>query len=787
MEVAMRSQPRRFWLPLTVLFVISGCVEVPELPPSEYEAYTCECSCDADSGGDAVPISADADDGAETISSGAVDLGAGELDIEAGQLIALRFDSIGVPRGARISSATVQFVSSDDKSERTDVAIQAQASNFAAPFSAADSNLSDRDRTTASVQWEDIPAWIAGAAGDAQRTPDLASLVQELVDRDDWSAASPIVLFFEASTGDRDVASHEDDPSSAPMLTISWVGAVATRLPVCLEQPVEATRGDDPDVIAAVEADCSGRVATTFAGLVGEAGYVEDASAACSCRAVPTTPARESESAKWGFTFSGCSAGCEAELLAEDASNFDAAAFEACSAAEIDVCVRNGVEPCVLSDECLATVSATHSDGDTPVCLANVVTTGDGLGSMARLLFGQRSECRVEGTTELLLGNEEPKKDPAAYGTLELAGRPCPGDACPVGVRSSLSLDSVRFDVKFARDPEFKDLSVSSQSFSGAALVGNGDADPVSAGAIRAEGDGRRKSTFARALGANEEPVDLTVDWLTRTCAFDGALSSSVDGEGLDGTCAGDGTTVCVADAPDCDEVGGPCEFPADPTPFEAELTLAGTIVNLPPHADAGASSSVECTSSAGATVTLDGSASFDPDGDDVRSALWRAEGRLGSIVARSLEATDALALGTSQTYVLQVLDSFGQGDRAEVSFVVTDTTPPDVFCNAPATIVPPDGVDEDEPSALPVAFSATASDVCDDSVPAEVGSVSCFAIKRNGRRVEKPDCIVIAAGDTITVLDSAGVGTHIAWTATAEDDFGNVGSADCEVEVVRP
>ena len=41
--------------------------------------------------------------------------------------------------------------------------------------------------------------------------------------------------------------------------------------------------------------------------------------------------------------------------------------------------------------------------------------------------------------------------------------------------------------------------------------------------------------------------------------------------------------------------------------------------------------------------------------------------------------------------------------------------------------------------------------------------------------------------GDTLTILDSGGVGDHITWTVSADDGNGNETTVSCEVEVLNP
>jgi hypothetical protein len=123
--------------------------------------------------------------------------------------------------------------------------------------------------------------------------------------------------------------------------------------------------------------------------------------------------------------------------------------------------------------------------------------------------------------------------------------------------------------------------------------------------------------------------------------------------------------------------------------------------------------------------------------------------------------------------------DDEGNISGAIQQVIVEDTTPPELLCNAPATITPPDA---------PISFTATANDTCEGPLPTLVTEYDCFKVTNKGKIIDKTDsCVVSFAGDTITVLDSGGKNTHITWTAEATDGAGNVGSIDCAVNVVKP
>jgi hypothetical protein len=753
-------------------------------------AYICECACDV---GAPIPVTSEvqtgADDASEVVATGSVDTGSEILELAVGSLVGVRFDGLGIPPGATIKEASVQFKADLDGMDPTTVTIRIEEAGDAPPFSNTDDDISSRP-TLGDVEWV-VPEWMQSGNGPDQETENVAELIQLVVNRPDWDETSAVVLIFETTTGERIAESFED--GDVPFLRIEFSSTIATRLPVCEDNE------DDAGDKARMRADCEGRVTNTFNQLSETCLGVENAASSCSCSLVPTSfddendddVPDEGEKKDYAFEHAVCDNECPGVELDPLCENFDPVGFNECLDFELTNCENQDPKPnpCVISEACLAKVSATQTTGS-PVCIA-----ADGPGDaqpMAMHLGGQQSICEVSGISEILVGDgqDEPKKDPRTVGSLAILGGPCPGSTCPAGFSAQLAMESISFDVKFAPDPKFDDLFQAGGAPPGAAVVGGATAGSVPEGAAFAVSTGRRGNDERAVSTGNSEPLALTVNWSAQFCRLEGSLAGSVDAEGIEGGCVEDAAIACFIDA-DCDGVGGGCDLPEDPEPLVVNLDLFGFLTEQPPTARAGDSQTVECTSTAGATFVLDGSSSSDPDDapglfPDIRMASWRLGDRLGEEIGSELQVATSLGVGEAGTYLLRVIDSALRSDEDTTTIAVIDTTKPDVFCNAPDTITP-EQVPDKHSEKPPVAFTATASDLCDAAVVPEILGFDCFAIKRNGRIVDKTQsCEVELSGDTLTVLDPGGVGDHIAWTVLATDASGNARQLECELEVVR-
>jgi len=107
---------------------------------------------------------------------------------------------------------------------------------------------------------------------------------------------------------------------------------------------------------------------------------------------------------------------------------------------------------------------------------------------------------------------------------------------------------------------------------------------------------------------------------------------------------------------------------------------------NRPPVADAGADQSVECASPDGTPVTLDASASSDPDVGDVLTYEWRVNGETIAGPTNESQATATLGDG-EHAITLLVTDAAGESAGDDVLINIVDTTPPVVTLGGEAQI----------------------------------------------------------------------------------------------------
>ena len=180
-----------------------------------------------------VRVADGADDSEEHLTEGnTIDLTSSDLELGAegggadAQVQGIRFQGIDIPAGSVITSASIQFTVDEADDEPTSVQIYGELSADPAAYSDAVGDITSRARTSAVVAWNDIPVWddaSIGTAGPDQLTPDLSSVVQEIIDQASWSAGNAIAFIIEGGPdSERTAESFNGDADGAPLLHVEY-------------------------------------------------------------------------------------------------------------------------------------------------------------------------------------------------------------------------------------------------------------------------------------------------------------------------------------------------------------------------------------------------------------------------------------------------------------------------------------------------------------------------------------------------------------------------------------
>lgn len=178
-----------------------------------------------------VRVAASTDDAEEHLTEGnTIDLTSSDLELgaEGGQgdiqEVGMRFLDVGIPVGATINSAAIQFTTDETDDEDTSLLIYGELSPNASTFTSAASDITSRPKTTSVVEWNNIPPWtVEGEAGPDQLTPDFSAVVQEIVDQPGWALNNALAIIIAPNPGgERTAESWDGDASAAALLTVDF-------------------------------------------------------------------------------------------------------------------------------------------------------------------------------------------------------------------------------------------------------------------------------------------------------------------------------------------------------------------------------------------------------------------------------------------------------------------------------------------------------------------------------------------------------------------------------------
>ncbi|GAA4276210.1 fibronectin type III domain-containing protein [Aquimarina mytili] len=154
------------------------------------------------------------------------------------QKIGLRFRSVRLPKNATITNAYLQFTADESNSAAAELEISLHNNSNSPAFSSSN-KVSDRVTFSNKVIWKP-QSWSRNQSGNAQRSPDLKEMIQDLVNKSGWVSgnnASFIILgkgnSLNNTSAKRVADSYEGGASKAARLVVSYTVNGSTPIDIC--------------------------------------------------------------------------------------------------------------------------------------------------------------------------------------------------------------------------------------------------------------------------------------------------------------------------------------------------------------------------------------------------------------------------------------------------------------------------------------------------------------------------------------------------------------------------
>ena len=120
-------------------------------------------------------------------------------------------------------AGTPGYLADEVSSDATNFTVNVLAADNAGAFTTVRFSVSEAAQTTASASWIPSPWTVVNQQGPTQRTPNLAPVLQEIVDRPGWASGNALSLVVRG-TG-RPAADSFDGGAGAAILHIEYVSS----------------------------------------------------------------------------------------------------------------------------------------------------------------------------------------------------------------------------------------------------------------------------------------------------------------------------------------------------------------------------------------------------------------------------------------------------------------------------------------------------------------------------------------------------------------------------------
>ena len=274
-------------------------------PLSNNDQYDLNCNCVGTNNPNntiiSVAISSGNDDVEEIQGNGYVNTNSDDLEIVTdgsnNQKVGLRFNDINIPQGATIHYAYIQFTADENDSGTTNLNIEGQLTDNAPTFQNTYYDVSDRATSNAFVSWTPA-AWTSGDTGTEQQSPNLNTIVQEIINQNNWTANNS-VAFIISGNGNREAESYEGLASGAAKLYIEYDPSCAVDVDNdglcanldCDDNDASNTGLDADGDNICTPIDCNDSDAAIYPGAIcddGDPDTIEDEyNSNCICEGIP--------------------------------------------------------------------------------------------------------------------------------------------------------------------------------------------------------------------------------------------------------------------------------------------------------------------------------------------------------------------------------------------------------------------------------------------------------------------------------------------------------------------
>jgi len=128
-----------------------------------------------------------------------------------------RFQNVTINAGSTINTAYIEIERASTST--INVVIYGEDVDDATTFVTSNNNISSRTLTTANVAWN---ASLGGSVGSRFQSPNIAAVIQEIVDRAGWVSGNDLNLIFDCQGGGIQIRAYDNAPGDAAVLQLDW-------------------------------------------------------------------------------------------------------------------------------------------------------------------------------------------------------------------------------------------------------------------------------------------------------------------------------------------------------------------------------------------------------------------------------------------------------------------------------------------------------------------------------------------------------------------------------------